>query len=205
VAKFDQRWGPLPACRSCGPEPWLRRCVPQPSQLLTRRTQFSRCCPGERCNSPANRCMLAQTTAREIHVRGVRSQAATGSDPQTALTRARIPNLFLTRGRPARPESHTIAIAAPLLPKTGTMSSGRRRGIKRGNTGCHGALPAHSCFWHGPAPVAHTSHIFMQLCPSTIGCPPAPAPASATRPPRTHTSPIRPWLGGGTCDRKVTR
>jgi hypothetical protein len=32
--------------------------------------------------------MLAQTTARDVYARGVRSQAATGSDPQTAFALA---------------------------------------------------------------------------------------------------------------------
>jgi hypothetical protein len=36
--------------------------------------------------------MLAQTTARDTHARGNRSQTATGSDPQTAFAHAHIPS-----------------------------------------------------------------------------------------------------------------
>jgi hypothetical protein len=44
----------------------------------------------ERFNSRANYPMLAQTTARDIYARGVRSQAATGSDPQTSFALAHV-------------------------------------------------------------------------------------------------------------------
>jgi hypothetical protein len=59
--------------------------------------------------------MLAQTTGRDIHARGVRSKASTGPDSQTAFAHAHIPNPPLTTGRPTRPQSHTIARATPLL------------------------------------------------------------------------------------------
>jgi hypothetical protein len=39
--------------------------------------------------------MLAQTTARDVYARGVRSQAATGSDPQTAFALAHVPTRVL--------------------------------------------------------------------------------------------------------------
>jgi hypothetical protein len=60
--------------------------------------------------------MLAQTMDRDVHMRGVRSQAAAGSNPQTAFAHAHItkPPLTRARARPARP-AHTIARATPLL------------------------------------------------------------------------------------------
>jgi hypothetical protein len=44
----------------------------------------------ERFNSHANYPMLAQTTTRDIYARGIRSQAATVSDPQAAFALAHI-------------------------------------------------------------------------------------------------------------------
>jgi hypothetical protein len=71
----------------------------------------------DRFNSHANYPMLAQTTDSDIHAREARSQAAAGSDPQPVFAHAHIPSPSLTRGWPARPESHTIPVenATPLL------------------------------------------------------------------------------------------
>jgi hypothetical protein len=67
----------------------------------------------ERFNSHANHPMLAQTKARSVHARGMRSQAATGSNAQPTFAHALVANPSLTRGRPTRQKSSTLALATP--------------------------------------------------------------------------------------------
>jgi hypothetical protein len=47
----------------------------------------------ERFHSHANDPMLAQVTACDIYARGIRSRAATRSDPQAAFALAHVPTL----------------------------------------------------------------------------------------------------------------
>jgi hypothetical protein len=88
---------------------WRRRCAWTEVTVVHRTS--------ERFNSHANYPMLAQTTTRHIHARGVHShrvRPAKSADGFRARTNSK-PALDYRRGRPARPESHTMARAIPLL------------------------------------------------------------------------------------------